>query len=640
MKKFRKIILTGLFAVLAVALSASFFTAAPRVTASATWKTETESSNPIDNASEIEFDTTVEDNLSSRDDIKWYKFTISEYGRVSIYFRHEVVNSTSYYWTFSVYRADGVTCLFSDSVKGKNGYYSMLPLALDVGDYYLKVSKGSVGYSEKTYNITMKYEKCYNWEVESNGTKDNADEIVSDVIHGNLYPAGDVDWYKFTATEDGYLAITFSYKNLYSQPKSCWKFELFYSEGITHYGGTNVFYVYGTGHGESVQIGASAGTYYLKVSQGEAYSNVDYDLYVYCMKRDNWESGDNNTCETAEELICNTALYGSIVSSVDVDWYKVTIPKDGYITVDFKHESVYDNDYYWLVYMYLSDGTTYYDNTKKSWSIDGNNGFSSNQMGVSAGVYYLKVCKYDSALSWATYNITVNYTESTDWETEDNNTYDKADEITCNKSYYGNLSTEKDEDWYKFNLSANCDISISFSHDVFDDDRTHWWVYLLKSDPFLDNVTDFYVYGNSDKTSDFITLSAGVYYIKITDGFYHSPLTYSFSVTVKHDHVGIWTVTTPPTCIASGTETKICTVCGHSETREVPMTEHTRDNGKIVKKTTIFQIGEIEYTCTFCGEKEIVKDKSKVWVLPVIIVGVVVVVIGLINYIKMMKKKD
>lgn len=70
------------------------------------------------------------------------------------------------------------------------------------------------------------------------------------------------------------------------------------------------------------------------------------------------------------------------------------------------------------------------------------------------------------------------------------------------------------------------------------------------------------------------------------------------------------------------------------------MTEHIRDNGKIVKKTTIFQVGEIEYTCTFCGEKEIVKDKSKVWILPVIIVGAVLAVIGLINYVKMMKKKD
>lgn len=560
MKNSRKIILTGLFAVLAVALSASFFTAAPRLTAFAVeFKQETESSNPIDIAGEIEFDTGFDGNLSSRDDVKWYKFTISEYGRVSIYFRHETITSTSYYWTFSVYRSNGVTCLFTDNIKGKNDYYSTLPIALDAGDYYLKVSKGSNGYSEKTYNITVKYKKCSNWEIESNDTKNNADEIVENVRCGNLYPSGDEDWYKFTATEDGYLDIRFSYKNLYTQSRSCWKLELFCSDGITYYGGSNVFYVYGTGEGEHVQIGASAGTYYLKVSQGEAYSSVDYNLYVYCVKADNWESGDNNACKTAEELTCNTALYGSIVSSFDVDWYKVTIPKDGYITIDFKHESVYAKGDYWLVYMYLSDGETYYDSTKPGLSVEGNNDFSSNQMGVSAGIYYLKVCKCD-ALSYNAYNITVNYTESTNWETEDNNTSDKADEITCNNPYYGNLSTDKDEDWYKFSLSADFEISISFLHDVFDGDRTHWFVYLLKSDPFLEEVNHFYVYGNSNKTSDFITLSAGVYYIKITDGFYHSPLTYSISVNIKHDHVGVWTETTPPTCIASGTETKVCTV--------------------------------------------------------------------------------
>ena len=56
------------------------------------------------------------------------------------------------------------------------------------------------------------------------------------------------------------------------------------------------------------------------------------------------------------------------------------------------------------------------------------------------------------------------------------------------------------------------------------------------------------------------------------------------------------------------------------------------------KETTIVKIGEIEKTCTICGEKTTKKDFSKVWILPVIILGAVGIIIGIINYIKMMKK--
>lgn len=127
---------------------------------------------------------------------------------------------------------------------------------------------------------------------------------------------------------------------------------------------------------------------------------------------------------------------------------------------------------------------------------------------------------------------------------------------------------------------------------------------MFKRDPLLDKVTDFAVYGNSNTTSDFIALPAGEYYIQITDGMYQSELTYSISVNIQHDHVGVWAVTTPPTCISSGTETKICTVCGHAETREVPITEHIRDGGKIVKKRRFFKVVKLNTLAPFAEKRK------------------------------------
>ncbi len=355
-----------------------------------------------------------------------------------------------------------------------------------------------------------------------------------------------------------------------------------------------------------------------------------------------YESESNDTYQTANPISLGSAVYGSLKSDDDIDWYKFTIPNDGYISIDFEHEQISSTDNYWAFEVYHSDGVTYYDNNSICWYVPGNEDFSTPQLGVHSGTYYLKIwCSSSYKHSDKTYNVTINYDGADNWESEVNNTSEKANEISLNSAYYGNLKSYKDVDWYKFTIPANCVISISFNHAALNSSDTYWYVYIYKSDAAT-KLTDFSVKGNADAASDYIDGEKGTYYLQVKScGYYrHSGETYSIVVTEQHDHDGVWEQTTPPTCTADGVETRVCTICGTSETRDVDATGHNRNGGKVIKETTIFQVGEIEYTCTVCGEKEIVKDKSKVWVLPVIIVGAILVVIGLINYIKMIKKKN
>lgn len=144
---------------------------------------------------------------------------------------------------------------------------------------------------------------------------------------------------------------------------------------------------------------------------------------------------------------------------------------------------------------------------------------------------------------------------------------------------------------------------------------------------------------NATASTDYIGISAGTYYAKVQKDDYHSAANYSLSISEKHDHTGVWVKTTAPTCTASGTEQRTCTICGTVESRDVAALGHTYDNGKVIKEAGIAQKGETQFTCTVCGEEYIEKDGHLLWVIPVICVGGVLVIVGIVNYIIILKKK-
>ena len=74
------------------------------------------------------------------------------------------------------------------------------------------------------------------------------------------------------------------------------------------------------------------------------------------------------------------------------------------------------------------------------------------------------------------------------------------------------------------------------------------------------------------------------------------------TVTEDGSHVhsfGEWEVTKPATCVTTGTETRKCE-CGETETREIPRTDHTWDEGTVTKEATETSNGARLYTCTVC----------------------------------------
>lgn len=576
----------------------------------------------------------IKGNLANGNDVDWYRYEIKSNGYITVDFSHDPISSGSTYWRFSIYHADGVTtiddCNGSWSVPG-NRDISTYKLGVVGGIYYVKIYADS--YSSVNYYLTVNYTEDANWETEVNNTYSKADKIeVDNTYYGSTSSSLDSDWYQFSIAQNGYISIDFKHDTVSSSSDS-WKLALYQNNGSTYYDNNNSLWsVKGNDNLTTPKLGVQAGTYYINVSVAN-YSAVTYNFTVNYTKSNTWETEENNTYNKADKIEVNNTYYGAISSNGEEDWYEFTILENACLNIDFKHENISSSSIYWKFSLFQSDGITYYDDCSSAWSVLGNENFSTGQLGVQAGTYYIKV--YADTYSSIPYSLIVNYTPSNEWESEANNTSSKANNIYDGK-IIGATNNAGDVDWYKFSISATDKIAITFKHSALDSSDTYWKVYVYDSDA-VTQINFFTVAGNVLSTSgDYFEITPGDYYIKIETAS-HSNKTYTLTFDKFHEHVGDWVKTTPTACTEGGTESRTCTICGLVETRDVLPTGHNYSDEYIVK-TTIFKVGTIKHTCLVCGDSYTVEDKSKVWILPVIIVGVIVGIFGLINYIKMMKK--
>ena len=207
----------------------------------------------------------------------------------------------------------------------------------------------------------------------------------------------------------------------------------------------------------------------------------------------------------------------------DCDYYKFVVTTKGKISITFSHDKIDSTNTYWRITIinnqdelgtYESNGT--------------NSDITSDSIRVSAGTYFLRV--KPESFSDDAYKFCVKYTgEDDNYESETNDEYKDANEISVNSMYTGNIQNNSDIDYYKFALSSKGKVSITFKHEKIDTDNSLWTVELISE---LSD-TNFISFGSSGLStlinSDSIRLSPGNYYIKIKS-YSYSNSDYMFTV--------------------------------------------------------------------------------------------------------------
>lgn len=458
------------------------------------------------------------------------------------------------------------------------------------------------------------------WETEGNNTSSLADVVlVNQKYNGALSSSSDVDWFKFTVEHDGYFYVEFNH-DILSSSEDHWKLSLYDDTLVNGIDCTGDQYYWGVGGQETSittgKFGVTSGTYYMEITSysSKYHSSTPYNFTIHFTESNTWETENNSTSSTADEVFVNQKYNGALSSSYDVDWYKFTVEHDGYFYVEFNHAILSSSDTYWELYLYDDTlvsgidrvGSSYYDGVGGQ-----ETSYATSTYGIAAGTYYLKIRGNNYTYAAAThyrysstpYNFTIHFTESNTWETENNNTMSTADTLEIGKLLNGTLSSSYDTDWYKIEITTQKKIAVRFDHDVINSSSSYWTIYLYDST----GITKLLTYSRRGNTatavSDYVDVSSGTYYLKVVKDNYSSAK-YKIGVYDYHTCVGTWSVTTSPTCTAVGEKQKVCTVCGKIETEQIDAKGHSYGNWVVTTSPTCTEQGEETRTCTGCGKKE------------------------------------
>lgn len=313
------------------------------------------------------------------------------------------------------------------------------------------------------------------------------------------------------------------------------------------------------------------------------------------------EKESNDTLSTATAIELNSEITGALSNAYDEDYYKFTLETSGYIEISFEHKWIDNKDNCWFLFVYDSNGKNVCSAENVGWGWEGteDRGLTA-ELGLEAGTYYVCI-QSDVGYSSEEYTLKIEHTPAVDWETEHNDQWSLADDISLNQGINGYILYE-DTDCYCLNLNNTTKIAIDFTHERLDSYSNQWEVYLYDDFYFVTKIS-MVIAGNEPKTvSDYVTLPAGRYWIKVIPYDVRTEVPYRLMVKEYHVCTGEWITTAEVTCTQDGAREEICTVCGILLSYEkIPSPGHAYGNWEVTKNATCSEYGSRYMTCATCG---------------------------------------
>ena len=459
-----------------------------------------------------------------RDSSDWYKVTTTADGllRLKITTEPSTLNA---YINCTLYDNDGKIVL-NQNTTGAATTSTLSTDGLAAGTYYIALTQ----YTNTDYVSYVLADSLFTPPVANDKEPDSnrATALVlpldgSTTGHLGYYyndHRDSSDWYKVTTTGDGLLQL-----NITTEPSTI---DAYLNCTLYDNNGKIVLNQNTTGHATSTTLntdGLAAGTYYIALTQ---YNLTDYVSYVLAdtlivAPVANDAEPDSNRA-TAITLPINSRTTGHLGYYYNdhrdsSDWYKVTIPSDGMISLNITTEPS-------TIDAYLN--CTLYDNNGKIALNQNTTGHATsttlNTDGLAAGTYYIAMTQYDLGdyVSYVLTDTLRTYQYSSDSNYEPNGHASQAKTIPSDETtdghfgfYYNNVRDTTD--WFKIYYTGTGNLSLIFNHLPHlingQIDYVNFYVYKDTAESPL--------YANTfgSETTDQVNLTSlakGYYYVKIT----------------------------------------------------------------------------------------------------------------------------
>lgn len=370
-------------------------------------------------------------------------------------------------------------------------------------------------------------------ETEGNNSFADAQQInVNEALTGSTSNGDDLDFFIFRLDRDGYISLSFRHEYV-DNTSTLWKLTLC----DENCGAINQK----TASGQNINntydpVGLPAGTYYIQVAPYSVYtySTVPYNLTVNFTPANDWETEDNGEFPRADQIDVNETVNGSMIHNSDTDLFQFSLAQPGFINLSFEHEYIDDSSTLWYINLYYADYKTVNVYRAKGTDIKNEYGY----VGLPAGTYYVGVTPY-SVYTYSTkpYKLKVNYTPSTEWETEFNNAFDLADSIEPNRTVNGSIMSDIDKDFFKLKLPADGAVNLSFAHDYVDDSSTLWDIDICNGE-YKQIVKCRSTGSTVENQYGIIGLPAGTYYVRVSPYSVYTYGTVPYRLTVNYTQSG------------------------------------------------------------------------------------------------------
>ena len=517
---------------------------------------ESEPNNSIIDADSISCGSTVNGNISVDNDQDYYAFTLASSGRISIKF-----NSYIKYYSLILYDRDGQEVWYTEHnqwAETTGQVSNTHTVDLEKGTYYLLV-KGSYWRSDKSsytgnYNFNIKFTASGANVAEPNNSIAEAKDISFDnTIKGQLAKNDGEDYYKISLPSSGRIAIKFN------------SFIEYYSLILYDWDGQEIWYTEYNRWAETTGsisnshvLDLEKGTYYLLVKGSRWHGDKSSYTGNYNFNIKFTASGaniaePNNSIAEAKAVSFDKTVKGQIAKNDGEDYYKISLPSSGRITIKFNSFI----EYYSLI-LYDWDGQEIWYTEYNRWAETTGSISNSHVLDLEKGTYYLLVkgsrWHGDKSSYTGNYNFNIKFTASGANIAEPNNSIAEAKTISFTSNVKGQIAINDGDDYYRVSVPSSGKIVIRFnsflenySLILYDTDGKEVWY------------TDYNEWvSTTKKRSDTFTvdLSKGTYYILVKGSRWRGDKSsytgnYNFTVSQKI------TVASVPSISAKQSETAV-----------------------------------------------------------------------------------
>ena len=264
--------------------------------------------------------------------------------------------------------------------------------------------------------------------------------------YGKVTEADDKVYFKYVADTSGYVSFSVKKAVLDTENRQ-WKISLFDSNA------QKICSEYGT-MPSTRRVMVEPGTlYYIQVENDYNARDISFAIRANFVSSPSVVAEPNNSANDAKNVAMGATYVGVIDESGDQDFFRITAPDSGYITMDFKRNSVDSTEIpVWKFSLYDANMNELYSIYSKL-SGDVHNTEGVHYVLKKNQTVYVRVSNDYNSVG-ELYSFQTRFHKDKNVESEPNNDYGKADSIKLKKTYIGVMG-ESTGDYYRFKATSS-----------------------------------------------------------------------------------------------------------------------------------------------------------------------------------------